>query len=94
MYFDRRFGRIGRLVMRAALQSGKVEVVAVNDPFIDLDYMVKQLVEFYNATSVFGTGKRETLNHKKKETKKSPMIYLQHGANFVVGSRVLSLLLF
>jgi len=33
------FGRIGRLVMRAALASG-VPVVAVNDPFIDLDYMV------------------------------------------------------
>jgi len=34
------FGRIGRLVLRAALESGKVEVVAVNDPFIELDYMV------------------------------------------------------
>lgn len=33
------FGRIGRLVLRAALQAG-VDVVAVNDPFIDLDYMV------------------------------------------------------
>ncbi|MGH0138135.1 UNVERIFIED_CONTAM: hypothetical protein FKN15_065180 [Acipenser sinensis] len=36
----RRFGRIGRLVTRAAVLSGKVEVVAINDPFIDLDYMV------------------------------------------------------
>uniref|UniRef100_A0A674AZX2 Glyceraldehyde-3-phosphate dehydrogenase n=1 Tax=Salmo trutta TaxID=8032 RepID=A0A674AZX2_SALTR len=34
------FGRIGRLVTRAAAKSGKVEVVAINDPFIDLDYMV------------------------------------------------------
>jgi len=34
------FGRIGRLVMRAALEHDKVDVVAVNDPFIDLDYMV------------------------------------------------------
>lgn len=33
------FGRIGRLVLRAALQSG-LNVVGVNDPFIDLDYMV------------------------------------------------------
>jgi len=33
------FGRIGRLVLRAALLEG-VDVVAVNDPFIDLDYMV------------------------------------------------------
>jgi len=35
------FGRIGRLVLRAALsKTDQVEVVAVNDPFIDLDYMV------------------------------------------------------
>ncbi|KAJ8319809.1 hypothetical protein KUTeg_001396 [Tegillarca granosa] len=34
------FGRIGRLVTRAAVQNPGVEVVAVNDPFIDLDYMV------------------------------------------------------
>jgi len=34
------FGRIGRLVMRAAITKNTVEVVSVNDPFIDLDYMV------------------------------------------------------
>ncbi|XP_069642052.1 LOW QUALITY PROTEIN: glyceraldehyde-3-phosphate dehydrogenase [Haliaeetus albicilla] len=34
------FGRIGRLVTRAAVLSGKVQVVAINDPFIDLNYMV------------------------------------------------------
>ena len=33
------FGRIGRLVMRAAIQKGNVQVVAVNDPFLDVDYM-------------------------------------------------------
>ncbi|KAK0040393.1 glyceraldehyde 3-phosphate dehydrogenase [Biomphalaria glabrata] len=33
------FGRIGRLTLRCALQKG-VNVVAVNDPFISLDYMV------------------------------------------------------
>jgi len=34
------FGRIGRLVFRAAIHKGTVKVVAINDPFIDLDYMV------------------------------------------------------
>jgi len=34
------FGRIGRLVLRAALDNPDVQVVAVNDPFIDLSYMV------------------------------------------------------
>ncbi|XP_072892794.1 LOW QUALITY PROTEIN: glyceraldehyde-3-phosphate dehydrogenase [Hemitrygon akajei] len=33
------FGRIGRLVTRAAMANPKVEVVAINDPFIDLSYM-------------------------------------------------------
>jgi glyceraldehyde 3-phosphate dehydrogenase len=34
------FGRIGRIVLRNALQLHDIEVVAVNDPFIDLQYMV------------------------------------------------------
>eukprot|EP01027_Heterolobosea_sp_BB2_P020480 GEZU01029218.1.p1 GENE.GEZU01029218.1~~GEZU01029218.1.p1 ORF type:complete len:381 (+),score=138.81 GEZU01029218.1:140-1144(+) len=34
------FGRIGRLVLRAALTNPQAEVVAINDPFIDLEYMV------------------------------------------------------
>ena len=35
------FGRIGRLVFRAAMAQPEVfEVVGINDPFIDLDYMV------------------------------------------------------
>lgn len=34
------FGRIGRLVLRAAIEKDAVDVVAVNDPFIDLEYMV------------------------------------------------------
>lgn len=33
------FGRIGRLVLRTSLERG-ASVVAVNDPFIGLDYMV------------------------------------------------------
>ena len=33
------FGRIGRLVMRAAQNDPMVEIVAVNDPFIDTKYM-------------------------------------------------------
>ena len=35
------FGRIGRLVFRAAVaQPEKYEIVGINDPFVDLDYMV------------------------------------------------------
>jgi glyceraldehyde 3-phosphate dehydrogenase len=37
------FGRIGRLVFRAAMANPNVTVVAVNDPFMDLEYMVYML---------------------------------------------------
>jgi len=37
------FGRIGRLVLRASLVEGandQAQVIAVNEPFMDVDYMV------------------------------------------------------
>jgi len=34
------FGRIGRLVLRASLLIPEIQVVALNDPFLDPDYMV------------------------------------------------------
>lgn len=37
------FGRIGRLVFRAAMENPAVEVVGINDPFIDLNYMTYML---------------------------------------------------
>lgn len=33
------FGRIGRLVMRVSLERDNVDVVAINDPFVDVEYM-------------------------------------------------------
>jgi len=33
------FGRIGRIVFRNALQMPEINIVAINDPFIDLEYM-------------------------------------------------------
>lgn len=33
------FGRIGRLVFRAAIANDNIEIVGVNDPFIDIPYM-------------------------------------------------------
>jgi glyceraldehyde 3-phosphate dehydrogenase len=39
------FGRIGRLVCRAAFEnkSKEVDVVAINDPFLPIDYLIYQL---------------------------------------------------
>ena len=37
------FGRIGRLVFRAAMGNPSISLKAVNDPFMDLKYMVYQL---------------------------------------------------
>jgi len=37
------FGRIGRLVLRAALKNPGADVVGINDPFIDTEYMAYML---------------------------------------------------
>ncbi len=37
------FGRIGRLVFRAAVENPEIEVKGINDPFIDLEYMTYML---------------------------------------------------
>ena len=37
------FGRIGRLVFRAAVKNPNVEILGINDPFIDPEYMVYML---------------------------------------------------
>lgn len=37
------FGRIGRLVFRAAIENPNVEIKGINDPFIDLEYMTYML---------------------------------------------------
>ena len=36
------FGRIGRLVLRAAFDSQKAKIVAINDPSMDIDYLIYQ----------------------------------------------------
>jgi glyceraldehyde 3-phosphate dehydrogenase len=45
------FGRIGRLVMRAALQHPDATVVAINDPFLSIEYAAYQ----FQYDSVHGT---------------------------------------
>lgn len=63
------FGRIGRLVFRAAVETGKVEIVGINDPFIDLDYMVYMAkydsVHGRFAADVSTDGKSLIVNGKK-----------------------------
>jgi len=57
------FGRIGRLVFRAAVaQPEKYEVVGVNDPFVDLDYMAYMT----KYDTVHGTFKGEVSTNSDK----------------------------
>jgi len=37
------FGRIGRMVLRAAMLRPEIKIVAINDPFITPDYMIYQI---------------------------------------------------
>jgi len=88
------FGRIGRLVMRAATQHPDVRVVAVNDPFMDPEYMVYLFK--YDSTHGPYKGSVETKDGKlfidgheiavyaKREPADIP--WGTHGADFVVES--------
>ncbi|KVI06216.1 Glyceraldehyde 3-phosphate dehydrogenase, catalytic domain-containing protein [Cynara cardunculus var. scolymus] len=58
------FGRIGRLVARVALQRDDVELVAVNDPFISVDYMTYM----FKYDSVHGHWKHHELKVKDDKT--------------------------
>uniref|UniRef100_A0A131XNG6 Glyceraldehyde-3-phosphate dehydrogenase n=2 Tax=Hyalomma TaxID=34625 RepID=A0A131XNG6_9ACAR len=87
------FGRIGRLVLRAALAKG-VEVVAVNDPFIDVKYMVYMFK--YDSThgryqgDVHEEGGMLVVNghkiHVFQEMKPASIPWGKVGAEFVVES--------
>jgi len=88
------FGRIGRLVMRASLSNKNVEVVAINEPFMDLDYMVYMFK--YDSThghfkgDVHGEGGKLVIDgHRitiaaEKEPTKIP--WKQTGADIVIES--------
>jgi len=58
------FGRIGRLVFRASQSNKDCRVIAINEPFMDLDYMVYQL----KFDSVHGRFKG-LIDHKKEDGK-------------------------
>jgi len=88
------FGRIGRLVFRAATEHPDVSIVAVNDPFMDVEYMVYM----FKYDSTHGQFKG-TVSHKdgkliingheiavyaKREPAEIP--WGTHGADYVVES--------
>lgn len=89
------FGRIGRLVLRAAIQKGGiVEIVALNDPFLDLDYMAYLFK--YDSTHGCFKGTVETKDGKLVINGHSIAVYFlkdpasipwrDHGADYVVES--------
>eukprot|EP01114_Cavostelium_apophysatum_P012835 TRINITY_DN296_c0_g1_i1.p1 TRINITY_DN296_c0_g1~~TRINITY_DN296_c0_g1_i1.p1 ORF type:complete len:350 (+),score=100.70 TRINITY_DN296_c0_g1_i1:48-1052(+) len=88
------FGRIGRLVMRASLDHPEVQVVAINDPFMDLDYMVY----LFQYDSTHGRFKGEVAAKEGKLVINGHAIHISaekdpaqipwgtHGADYVVES--------
>nr|AXI69348.1 glyceraldehyde-3-phosphate dehydrogenase [Cepaea nemoralis] len=87
------FGRIGRLTLRAALEK-KVNVVAVNDPFISLEYMVYMFKYDsthgrYKGTVKENSGKLEIDGHLITvfaEKDPAAIDWKSTGANYVVES--------
>lgn len=88
------FGRIGRIVVRNAILHGDVDVVAINDPFIDLEYMVYMFK--YDSTHGRFKGTVSTSNGKLVINGKSIDVYAERdpsaipwgksGADYVVES--------
>jgi len=56
------FGRIGRLVFRAALNHPEAKIVGINDPFIDAEYMAYMLK--YDSVHGRFKGAAEAKDHK------------------------------
>ncbi|VFV24822.1 glyceraldehyde-3-phosphate dehydrogenase [Lynx pardinus] len=59
-----RFGHIRHLVARAAFNSGKVDIVPINDAFIDLNYMVYILQYDSTRGTVKAEDRRLVINGK------------------------------
>jgi glyceraldehyde 3-phosphate dehydrogenase len=88
------FGRIGRIVLRTSLDNPKVNIVAVNDPFIDLDYMVYMFK--YDSThgrfqgTVESKGGKLVVNGKEisvfSERDPTNIPWGEHGADYVIES--------
>ena len=89
------FGRIGRLVFRAAVaQPEQYEIAAINDPFIDLDYMV-YMVRYDTVHGKFG-GSVKAANGKLEVNGKPIAVFAEKvpsqipwgnaGADYVVES--------
>ncbi|KAI7861847.1 glyceraldehyde-3-phosphate dehydrogenase 3 [Spinellus fusiger] len=67
------FGRIGRIVLRATLENPNVQVVAINDPFIELEYMVYMFK--YDSTHGRFKGTVETKDGKLYVNGKAISVY-------------------
>lgn len=69
------FGRIGRIVFRNAVEHGNVNVVSINDPFIDLEYMAYMLK--YDSTHGIFKGEVTTKDGKLVVNGKPVNVYAE-----------------
>nr|BAJ04691.1 glyceraldehyde-3-phosphate dehydrogenase [Helicobasidium mompa] len=80
------FGRIGRIVFRNAILHGGVDVVAVNDPFIDLAYMVYMFK--YDSTHGRFKGEVSSSNGKLVVNGKEVSVFAEKDASAIQWGQV------
>src|SRR5689334_13829523 len=88
------FGRIGRLVFRAAQNNKNIEIVGINDPFLDIGY-TKYMLKYDTVHGQFkgtieGGDKELIINGKKvafySDMKPEEIPWTQCGAEYIVES--------
>ncbi|TKC35610.1 hypothetical protein EI555_007255 [Monodon monoceros] len=83
------FGRIRSLVTRAAFNSGKVNIVSINGPFVDLHYMVFMFQYDSMASSMAVKAENGKLSSMERPSSRSKIPPTSNGVMLVLSLSII-----